>query len=65
MSLYEREIAAVSPITGMMTFKWCRKNMFKSVRVNLTTLMAFHCHSLSLFSSHKEVNSFVASAPVS
>ena len=41
------------------------KNMFKFVRVNLTTLMTLHFLSLSLFLSHEEVWSSVASAPVS
>ena len=65
-SLYEYEIAAAQPITNMKTFKKCTENyMFKSVRVNLTTLLTLHYHSLSLFLSHEEVWSFVASAPVS
>ena len=55
-SLYEHEIAAVQPITDMNTFKKCTENcMFKSVRVNLSTLLTFHYHSLSLFLSHEEV----------
>ena len=41
------------------------KKMFKSVRVNLTTLMTLHCHSLSLFLSHEELCSLVASVAVS
>ena len=41
------------------------KNMFKFVRVNLTTLMTLPFLSLSLFLSHEEVWSSVASAPVS
>ena len=62
-SLYAHEIAAAQPITNMKTFKKCTKNyMFKSVRVNLTTLLMLHYHSLSLFLSHEEVWSFVASA---
>ena len=65
-SLYEHEIAAAQPITNMKTFKKCTENyMFKSVRVNLTTLLPLHYHSLSLFLSNEEVWSFVASAPVS
>ena len=65
-SLYEHEIAAAQPITNMKTFKKCTENyMFKSVRVNLTTLLTLHYHSLSLFLSYEEVWSFVASAPVS
>ena len=65
-SLYEYEIAAAQPITNMKTFKKCTENyMFKSVRVNLTTLLTLHYHSLSLFLSHEEVWSFVVSAPVS
>ena len=42
-----------------------KKKMFKSVRVNLTTLMTIHCHSLSLFLSHEELCSLVASVAVS
>ena len=41
------------------------KKMFKSVRVNLTTLMTLHCHSLSLFLSLEELCSLVASVAVS
>ena len=64
--LYEHEIAAVQPITDMKTLKLRTENyMFKSVRANPTTLLTLPYNSLSLFLSHEEVWSFVASAPVS
>ena len=48
--LYEHVIAAVQPITDMKTLKLRTENyMFKSVRVNPTTLLTLPDHSLSLF----------------